>query len=68
MRIGVLVGKTDKGEFEYIGKPGLIDALDKTQRKLVDAGGVVKSGKVEKRYVKTWLADASQHPLKAKKC
>ena len=68
MRIGVLVGQTEKGDFEYLGKPGEIDDLDNMQRGLVDAGGVVKQGKGEKRYVKTWLVDATRNPLKAKKC
>lgn len=68
MRIGVLIGKTDKGGFDYIGNPGDVDALDKAQRAIVNAGGKVGEGKTAKHYVKTWLADASQHPLKAKKC
>jgi len=74
MRIGALVGKTEKGTFEYIGAPGDIDALDELQRKITDAGGKVrgaggKDGASKgSQYVKTWLADVSQKPLKAKKC
>jgi len=58
MRIGVLVGKKPNGEHEYVGKPGSVDALDKELRKLVEGGP----------YVKVWLTDASQNPLKARKC
>tara|TARA_Y100000310_G_C20193172_1_gene583426 strand:- start:178 stop:408 length:231 start_codon:yes stop_codon:yes gene_type:complete len=58
MRIGVLVGKKADGSLEYIGKPGDIAALDAKQQALTDSAD----------YVKTWLADASQNPLKDKKC
>ena len=68
MRIGILVGKLEDGTLEYLGKPGDVDALDKIQRALVNAKGVVEVGKKVKRYVKTWLADAALDPLKAKKC
>ena len=64
MRIGVLVGKDNKGGCHYIGKPGEITDLDEIQRKITDAGG--KHGKIQ--LVKTWLADATVNPLKAKKC
>ena len=58
MRIGVLVGKKEDGSFEVIGEPGSIDELDKLQREET----------AQSNYVKTWLADVSQNPLKAKKC
>ena len=58
MRIGVLVGKKADGSFEYLGTPGEITVLD----------GLQRQESLKGNYVKTWLADASQHPLKAKKC
>jgi len=67
MRIGVLVGKLIDGTFEYLGHPGEVADLDALQRKITDAGGIVKVGKGVKKYVKTWLADVSAAPLKAKK-
>ena len=68
MRIGTLVGKTDKGGFEYIGQPGEISALDANMAEIITAGGSVKDGKKETRFVKLWLSDASRLPLKAKNC
>ena len=67
MRIGVLVGKRADGQVDYLGNPGNVDELDKLQRQITDKGGL-KAGKSFVKYVKTWLADASANPLKAKKC
>lgn len=64
MRIGTLVGKTEDGDFVYIGKPGPVAALDAMQRKLTNENGVHDG----KKLVKTYLADASRNPLKVRKC
>ena len=64
MRIGALIGRDEHGGFHYLGDPGQIDALDKLQRSINDAGGLHDGV----RYVKTWLDDVASRPLKAKKC
>ena len=68
MRIGTLVGKTDKGKFEYIGTPGEVSDLDAKMREIVDAGGKVGKGDKKTCYVKLWLSDATRMPFKAKGC
>ena len=61
-------GKLENGTLEYLGEPGEIDNLDSLQREITDGGGMLKNGKGKaKKFVKTWLADVSARPIKAKK-
>jgi hypothetical protein len=68
MKIGVLVGKTESGKLEYIGEAGDIPKLKARIIKISQAGGIVKAGKGEKKYVEMWLADVNRHPIKKRRC
>ena len=58
MRIGAMVGEKADGSFEYIGKPGDVQAL-------IDIQAVET---LKGNYIKTWIVDVKVRPLKAKKC
>ena len=67
MKIGTLVGKTDKGEYMHLGQPGDLDPLIKLQTEIVDAKGIIKDGKKSIKIVKTWLSNVADGPLKMRR-
>ena len=68
MKIGILVGKTDKGKFEVIGDIGDVAACKTRFNALIDNGGVVSVGKMKKKYVELILSDLNRESLKRRKC
>jgi hypothetical protein len=68
MKIGVLVGKTKGGKLEYLGEAGDIVKLKAQLIKIAENGGIVKTGKSEKKYECLWLADANREPIKKRRC
>jgi len=68
MKVGILVGQTDDGKFETIGKIGEIQPLNDKLREIVSNGGNVVTGKSEKHFVKLWLSNVAANPLKLRKC
>ena len=52
MKISVMVGQLEDGSLEYMGQPGEFAPLDAKRREIVDAGGVVGTGKKAKKYQK----------------
>ena len=58
MKLGVIVGETDKGEWEALALP---DKAVQSQRVLFKSlkvnGGLIKIGKQSKRYKRVYLFD-----------
>jgi hypothetical protein len=68
MRIGILVGKLPSGKFETIGDIGDMAECKSNFNTIVDAGGIVKKGKSERKYIQLFVSDIARNPLKKRKC